>query len=625
MHRIKSKSLTSPRIGEGRKIPPFLAGKGVRGLGLWIAILLVLMPLLLTGCNPQNFKVEAARVPQIVLSTLSDPKTFNPAFNQEFPHIFLFTFDGLTRENGTTGEIEPSLAESWQFSPDKKRVVFTLRENLKWSDGQPLTADDVMFTFADVIFNPKVPTDNKDTLKIGANGVFPQINKLDERRVEFILPEPFAPFLRAMVVNPNGIAILPKHILYDTVKSLDSSGNLRLLSTWNTTTDPTKIIVNGPYKLESYLPGQRLVFRRNPYYWRKDKQGNQLPYIERIIWEFVESQDTQLLRFRSLDLDVIGDARPLRPEYYSLLKREENRADFKVYDGGSWSGTTYITFNLTQAKNAKGRPFVDPIKSRWFNNVAFRKAVAYGIDRKRILNNVFRGIGDIQDSPISLQSPYLLTAKDGLKTYDYNPSKAKEILVQAGFQYNSRGELLDSEGHRVSFNLLTNAGNKFREAMGAQIKEDLSKIGMQVKFNPINFNTLIEKTTTTRDWEAHIIGFTGGIEPHDGANLWTSRGGSHSFNLVSQPGQPPIQGWEPLEWEKEIDRLFTLGTQTLDENKRKEIYGEFQRVVQENLPVIHLVTENALMAVRNRVQGLKYSGLPTWGLWNIDELKVVDK
>ena len=590
----------------------------------WLSVLLTLIALTcqfaLTSCRPTEFKPEAAK-PQLVLSTLTDPKTFNPALNQEFPHIFLFTYDSLTRENGVTGEIEPALAESWKISEDKKRFVFTLREQLKWSDGKPLTADDVVFTYEDVIFNKQIPSDFKDSLKIGASGAFPKVQKLDARRVEFVLPEPFAPLLRA-VSAPDGVTILPKHVLEESVHTKNSDGNLRFLSTWGTNTDPTKIVVNGPYKIESFTSGERLVFRRNPYYWQRDAQGNKMPYIERIVWQFIENTDTQLLQFRSGALDVMGDVRPLRPEYFSLLKREEKRGKFNVHNGGPSSNTTYITFNLNKAKDKNNRPFVDPIKSRWFNNLAFRQAIAYALDRQRMLNNIFRGIGETQNSPISVQSPYYLSPKDGL-IYDYNLQRAKQLLLGAGFKYN-QGQLLDADNNRVRFSLLTNSGNKIREAIGSQIKVDLSRIGIQVDFSPINFNTLIDKITTSRDWDCHLIGFTGGVEPNNAANLWTSSGGSHSFNLKQQPGQSDIIGWASSDWEQEIDRLFSAGARELDEAKRKAIYGEFQRVVQQHLPVIYLVSETALAAVSDRIQGLKYSGLPSWGLWNIQELKIVD-
>lgn len=588
---------------------------------LFLSAISLMFPLVLSACNPHGYKTEAAQVSQLVLTSPTDPKTFNYANNQTFPSVFPFIYEGLTKENGLTGEYEPALAESWQFSPDKKRVVFTLREGLKWSDGQPLTADDVVFTYEDVVFNPLIPTDAKESIQIGQNKVFPKVRKINDRQVEFLLPEPFSPLLAATAA-PEGIMILPKHALAESLKTKGRDGNPKFISTWGTDTEPKQIVTNGPYVIDSYTAGQRLVLRKNPYYWRKDTQGNQLPHIERIIWQFIENQDNQLLKFRSGDLDVMGDTRPLRPEYFALLKREEKRGNFTVYNGGPWSGVLYLTFNLSKAKDQNGKSFVDPIKSRWFNTLEFRQAVAYAIDRTRINNNLFRGLGVVQNSPISVQSPFSLKA--GLPVYDYNPQKAKSLLKKAGFKYDNKGQLFDSEGNRVRFNLATNANNLTRVAIGAQVRQDLAKIGIQVDYSPINFNVLIDKINGNRGWDAHMIGFTGGIEPQGLANLWMTSGGSHSFNLKQQPGQPPIQGWQANDWEKEIDRLFIEGARELDLEKRKKIYGEFQKLVQEQLPVIHLVNDSAIMAVRNRVSGLKYSGLPSWGLWNIQELTVRD-
>jgi peptide/nickel transport system substrate-binding protein len=581
----------------------------------------LLLALLLGGCRLSAFKTKAANVPQLILTTPQDPKTFNFALNQEFPSIFLFCFRGLTKQEGTTGAIQPDLAESWTISPDQQHITFTLREGLNWSDGEPLTADDVVFTYRDVIFNDKIPSDARDTLRIGESRALPQVQKLDDRRVEFTLPEPFAPFLQTTVGPPTDVVILPKHALEKSVQTLDAKGNPLFLSTWGTNTNPNEIIVNGPYRIEHYEPGQRLIFRRNPYYWERDAQGQPLPYIDRIIWQVIDSMDTQLLAFRSGDLDVVGDVRPLRPEYFSLLKREEQRGKFKVLVGGPWSGETFITFNLNQANNASGQPFVNPIKSRWFNTLAFRQAVAYAIDRPRMINNIYRGISQPQNSPISVQSPYYLSPEQGLPVYDYNPEKARQLLQSAGFQYDPQGRLFDAAGNRVQFTLITNAGNKIREALGSQISADLSQIGMQVDFAPLNFNTLINKSTNSRDWDCILIGFTGSSEPYSGANLWLSSGGSHMFNLGPQPGQPAMTGWVVSDWEQTIDRLFNAGAREFDTTKRKQIYGDFQRLVQEQLPVIHLVHEIAVMAVRDRVQGLQYNGLPSWGLWNIQELK----
>jgi peptide/nickel transport system substrate-binding protein len=584
--------------------------------------LALICQLVLISCSPTYLKTEAAQVSQIVFTTLGDPKTFNYALNQEFPNVFLFTVEGLTAINYTNGAVEPALAESWQISTDKKRVVFTLREGVKWSDGAPLTAEDVVFTYNDIVFNKDIPTDARDILKIGTSGAFPKVQKLDEHRVEFILPEPFAPFLRTTAGAPNGIGIYPKHVLAESIKSKDSNGKPQFVSMWGTDTNPQTIVVNGPYQIESYTASQRIVFRRNPYYWRKDAQGNPQPYIERIIWQIVENTDTALIQFRSGDLDITEAWGRMPPEHYSLLKREEKRGNFKTYTADPRPGTNFISFNLNKGKR-NGTPLVELIKSRWFNTVEFRQAIAYAIDRQTMLNNSVRGLGELQNSPITIQSPYYLSPKEGLKAYDYNPEKAKELLQKAGLNYNDNNQLLDAEGNRVRFTLITNAENKTRVAMGAQIKQDLSKIGIQVDFNPIAFNTLTDKLANTLDWDCYLLGFTGSVEPNDSANTWSPDGGLHSFNQKPQPGQPPIEGREVAPWEAEIGRLYIEAARELDEGKRKAIYAETQRLTQEYLPMIYLVNAYSTSAIRDRLQNIKYS--PLGGvIWNLYELKVTD-
>ncbi|MBD1881055.1 ABC transporter substrate-binding protein [Coleofasciculus sp. FACHB-T130] len=605
------------QLGKGKEKSNFL-------LPLFLSFYFLLFPFALFGCHPTLLKTQASeKVSQLVTATLSDPKTFNWVLNQEFPHVFLFTYEGLTSENSVTGEIEPALAESWEISEDKRRIVFTLREGLKWSDGQPLTADDVVFTYEDVVLNKEILTDARDSLKIGTSGAFPQVRKLDARRVEFILPEPFAPFLRTTTGSKNdAIVILPKHALEDAVKSKNSEGKPRLMSIWGVDTNPAEIIVNGPYKIESYTTSERVVFRRNPYYWRRDVQGNQLPYIDRIVWQITENMDTQLLQFRSNGLDTTDGWGRLRPEDFPLLKQEEKRGKFTVYTGGPRSGTTFISFNLNKGRR-NGRPLIDPVKSRWFNNLSFRQAVAYAIDRQAMINNTLRGLGEMQNSPISVQSSYYITSAEGLKVYEYNPEKSKKLLLSAGFKYNNQGQLLDADGNRVQFTLITNAENQTRVSLGAQIKQSLSKIGIQVDFTPIAFNTLVDKLANTLDWECYLLGFTGGIEPHNGANVWLPDGGLHSFNQDAVSGSKPIQGREVAAWEAEIGHLYIKAAQELDEIKRKAIYAETQRITQEYLPMIYLVNPLSMSAVRDRVTGIKYSSLGG-ALWNVYELKVTD-
>ncbi|NEP57526.1 MAG: ABC transporter substrate-binding protein [Symploca sp. SIO2G7] len=566
-----------------------------------------------SACSLSQFETEAAQIPELVRGILTDPKTFNYALSQQSPNVFVLTYEGLITENPITGETEPALAQSWKISQDKLKIEFTLREGLQWSDGEPLTVDDVVFTYNDIYLNEAIPTDARDILRVGQSRQLPTVRKLDQQRVEFTVPEPFAPFL-----GSTGLPILPAHTLRKYVENQDADGKPLFLSTWGVDTPPKQIIVNGAYQLESYLPSQRIIFRRNPYYWRKDKQGNQQPYIERIIWQIVESKDTSLLQFRSGGLDYIS----VSPEYFSLLKRQEKQGNFNINNGGPAYGTIFISFNLNQGSR-NGKPLVDPIKSRWFNTVEFRQAVAYAIDRQTMINNTFRGLGERQNSPISIQSPYYLAPEQGLPVYNYNPDKARELLTSAGFQYNPQQQLLDAEGNRVRFVLITNAENNTRQAMAAQIKQDLSKIGIQVDFNPIAFGTLGDKLSNTLDWECHLLGFTGGNEPNSGSNIWSVEGGLHSFNQKPQPGKPEIQGRKVADWEQKISDLYIAAAQELDQQKRKEIYGETQRLTQKYLPMIYLVNPLSLAAVRDRIQGVEYSALG--GVtWNIHKLTVED-
>ena len=582
----------------------------------FVGLLALIVAIALSGCNPTELKTQAAQVPQMVVVTTTDPKTFNYALIQESPNISSFTYEGLASVNGATGNVEPALAESWTVSEDKLRFVFTLREGLKWSDGQPLTADDVIFTFNDIFLNKRIPTYSQDGLKIGKSKAFPKVRKLDDRRVEFTLPEPFSPFLRSIAA---GIAILPEHALRKAVETTRPDGRPEFLSTWGTDTDPAKIVVNGPYKLENYFSSERLTFRRNPYYWRKDAQGNPQPYIERIVWQIVENVDTALTQFRSGGLDLLE----IGPGSFQLLKREEKRANFAIQSAGPDSGTMFLCFNLNKGRR-NGKPLVDPIKSRWFNNVAFRQAIAYGIDRQALINNIFRGLGEPQDSPISVPSPYYLSPKEGLKSYDYNPEKAKELLLGAGFKYDNKNQLLDDQGNPVRFTMLISAGG--RPLITAQIKQNLSKIGIQVDLQFLSFNIIGEKISNSLDWECWYGAITGGLEPADGANIWSVDGNFHVFNQKPQSGQPPIEGQEVADWEKKIDQLYIEGAREFDEAKRKAIYAETQRLAQENLPFIHLVNSLALVAVRNSIQGVKYTSIfssPASFNWNIYELKVV--
>jgi len=549
---------------------------------------------------------------ELVQAILSDPKTFNPvvATDATSSGVGSMIFDGLVFNNPQTGENEPALAESWEFSPDKLKLIFTLRKNLKWSDGQPLTAEDVDFTYNRLYFNPKIPASSRDGFRIGESKTLPKVKKLNDLQIEFTLSEPFAPFL-----GNASVGILPAHVLRSTLEKTDRDGNIKFLTTWTLNTPPAQIPANSAYKIASYATAQRVVFEANPYYWKKEVVNEDIPHIKRVVWEIVESTDTSLMQFRSGSLDSIS----VSPENFSLLKKEENKGNFRIEEGGPDYGTNYLVFNLNTGTRA-GKPLIAPRKSRWFNNLEFRKAVAYALNRQRMVKNIYRGLGQPQNSFISVQSPF---AYEELEGYSYNPEKAKQLLKEAGFTYNQKGKLFDDRGNQVKFTLNTNTGNKIRESMGEQVEADLEAIGIDVNFKAINFNVLVGKLSGSLDWECIILGLTGGNEPNNGANVWFTDGNMHMFNQKPAPGQQPIENRRVAEWEKEIDRLFIQGARELDEEKRKAIYVEIQQLVSDNVPFIYLVNPKSFGAVRNNIEGVEYSALGG-AFWNLDELKITE-
>ncbi|MEZ2276465.1 MAG: ABC transporter substrate-binding protein [Microcoleus sp.] len=578
----------------------------------WLAVLLAaIVTIALSACTP----VRSQLTNRLIVPTPSGPATFNYPLNQSAYSVFGYLNEGLINENGLTSELEPGLAESWEVSKDGKKIVFTLREGLKWSDGEPMTTDDIIFSYDKIYFNDKIPSGLKDTLRVGMSRQFPKLKKIDSRRVEFSVAEPFAPFIR----YAGGIPILPAHILQESVDNTDSEGKPKFLTTWGTDTDPQKIVGNGQYRMLSYTPNQRVVLERNPYFWRKDTQGTTQPYIQQIVWQIIENTDTQLLNFRSGDLDSLD----VQPEVFPLLKREEKRGKYTVFNGGPDTGSVFMCFNLNQGRNAQNQPFVDPIKSRWFATKEFRQAIAYGINRDAMTNNIYRGLGAPLHSPIPAQSPFYLSPKEGLKTYNYDPKKAKELLLTAGFKYNDAGDLLDREGNKVRFTLLMAAGKKVREQMGTQIKQDLGKLGIQIDTQFLSFNTYVEKLRLTKNWDTYLGGFTGGLEPHSGYNIWSVNGTLHSFNQGPQAGEPPIKGWKVADWEQKIDDLYVKASQELNEPKRKEIYAETQRIIAEQAPFIYMVNPLTFEAVRDRISGVRYSAIGG-AFWNLYELKITE-
>ncbi len=533
---------------------------------------------------------------RMVLSTTSDPKSFNDMVAKETSTTMItgFLFEGLTRMNVETLQVEPNLAQRWTVSKDGLTWVFDLRRDVRWSDGVAFTADDVLFTFNDLIYNPQVANSSRDVFTIDGKPF--KVEKMDDYTVRFILPVKFAPFLKGMTQS-----VLPKHKLEKSV----SDGKFNF--TWGIDTDPHDIVGQGAFVLDQYHPGERVVLKRNPYYWKKSKEGDSLPYLNEMMILIVPSSDVELLKFMEGSLDYYD----VRGMDYALLKPLESKKDFTVYDMGPSMGSSFLVFNLNPRQDEKSKKaYVDPIKLSWFNDIHFRQAVAHAIDREQMTKIVFNGLGYPQMSPISPADVFFYNPH--VTSYTYDLSKAREILTKAGYtDKNGDGFIEDPQGRKIEFNLATNADSPERMDIASIIRQDLEHLGMDVRLSPVEFNTLVGKMTSTYDWDVVVLSLTGGIEPHFGKNVWSSDGQLHMWN--------PRQESPATDWEKRIDQLFSQGVQELNEEKRKIIYDEFQQIVSDNLPVIYTVLSARMVAVSNKFGNLRpssYGGI----LHNIEEI-----
>ncbi|MEB3198083.1 MAG: ABC transporter substrate-binding protein [Candidatus Sericytochromatia bacterium] len=542
----------------------------------------------------------------LIAGAYEDPKTFNPTLvtDSVSGRFVSYLFEALCEEDPTTYEVEPILAKSWEVSSDGLTYTFHMREGVKWHDGKPLTAKDVVFTYMEVLRNEEIPWDSRDVIKI--DGQLPDVSAPDARTVVFKLPKAFAPFMR----TASGVPILPEHVFGPWVREKGPNGKPLSNSQWGVNADPRLIIGSGAWMVENYQPGQRIVFKRNPHYFRTNRHKQPLPYLDRLEVPFLKNLETAILKFKAGETD----AQWLPGKDFTYMKPLEAQGNFTIVNGGPDFRTSYFAFNLNPGKNKEGKPYVDPVKLKWFSDRRFRQAVSYAIDREAIIKNVFRGMGAQQNSPIFQKSPFY---DPSVASYALNLDKAQALLAEAGFKRDG-AVLKDPAGHAVEFTLLHQLGSKDSELEANMIVQDLKKLGITMKMQQVTFNVHLARTHETKDWDAVIGAWGAGIEPHGVAHLWTSHGQSHFFNL--NPAKVPHPS-PAYPWEKRIDELFAEGASTIDEAKRKRIYSEFQQLVMNEQIMIFLPVFNYTVAVRNSLGNTRpnpYNPLGiSWNAWEI--------
>jgi peptide/nickel transport system substrate-binding protein len=524
----------------------------------------------------------------LITGEISDPRTFNSIVSQETSSTIPLgrVFDGLVVTNWDTTEIEPALAESWTTSADGRTWTFRLRKGVRFHDGVELTADDVVFNM-EAAFTPDVQGGRRDVLTIAGKPI--KWRKVDTYTVEFQTAEPFGAFLRTMASD-----ILPKHKLDAALRG----GGAEFNKTWGVNTPPREIVGTGPFIMQSYTPGERLVFLRNPRYWKVDPAGNRLPYLARHVQLVVPNFDTLRLKFQAGETDVYG----IRPREFAEFKAGEQAGKYTVYESGPTSSTEFLMLN----ENPKA---LRPPKLTWFTNTKFRQAISYAIDRTAIANQIYGGRGAPQFGPITPANKIFFNPN--VKRYPHDVARAEAVLAEAGFRKGGDGILRDAAGNVVEITLSTNSENSERVNIGNLVRQDLARVGIKATLAPEAFNALIGKMAANGDVEGLVWGFTGGVDPATSQNIWKSSGSLHRWN--------PRQEKPATPWEAEIDKLFDQAGTTLDQNRRKQLYNRWQEIVAEQQPLIYLVNTLTASAARNTLANIRPSGF-AGTTWNIDQI-----
>jgi peptide/nickel transport system substrate-binding protein len=544
---------------------------------------------LLTSSNPVGQSGG-----HLVVSLRSEPKTLNPVTSVDISSrevIAQMTAD-LIHINRLSQNIEPALAKSWKVSPDGLRYTIELRRGLRFSDGQPLTVDDVVFSFA-VYLDENVHSPQRDSLMVGGKPI--AVRRADSGTIVFQLAQPYAAAERLF----DSVSILPRHLLEAAYKEG------KLAQSWGLTTSALQIAGLGPFRLKEYVAGQYLVLERNPYYWKIDQEKHRLPYLDQITFLFVPNADAEVMRFQAGDTDIINR---VSAEDYSLLEKDQAARSFRVYDVGPSLEYNFLFFNLNSVLPAQSDI---SRKQNWFRQTKFRQAVSLAIDREGINRLVYRGRATPLWTPVTQASSFWVN--NSIPHPPRSIEQARKLLESAGFSWSHDGDLTDLSGAGVKFSIITSASNSQRTQMATIIQQDLKELGISVQVVPLEFRSVLDRIFQTHDYDAAVLGLGGGdVDPNSQMNVWLSSGNDHVWDIgETHPA---------TSWEAEIDQLMEKQLSTLKPEVRKLLYERVQQIIATNLPVISLVSPNTLVGAKDQLANFRPAVLDPHTLWNSQEL-----
>ena len=574
-----------------------------RRLALSVAVALLGL-LSAAGCRSNTASDSATKtvgnrdVPrggELTASVRSEPRSFNRHAGRDSTTGLMsnLTQSRLVRVNQATQELEPQLAESWTSADDGRRVTMKLRQGVVFSDGLPFTADDVLFSF-EAAYDEKGGSVLTDSMQ--ALGKNLRVTAADPHTVVITFPVPFAPGIRIL----DSLPILPRHKLDAALKAG------AIAKAWGIDTPPSEVVGLGPFVLEQYLPGQRVVFARNPHYFGKAPDGSPLPYLDRVVVEILPDQNAELLRLQSGQLDTMTSE--ISPESYAPLKRAAGEGKVKLLDLGVSRNADGLWFNLRPgAIGADGR-------AAWLQRDELRRAISMAVDRKLFADTVFFGAGVPVYGPETPANT--IWYWPGLPQTPHDPAAAKRLLATIGLtDRNGDGLLEDAQNRPARFTLLTQKGRGNLERGAAVIRDELKKIGLTVDVVTLDASAVIDQILHARYEAIYFNADKSDLDPGTNPDFWFSSGSAHMWNLEEKT---PVTAWE-----RRIDELMAHQIASTDIAERKATYNEVQKIFSEHEPIVYFVAPRIYVAHAARVTNLTPGEFRPQLLWRPETVAVV--
>ena len=526
-----------------------------------------LMCTALTGCGSSGSETSEGETKDTIVYSMNTATQgiFNPLIsNLAMDHYVESVVYASLMTVNDQGELETYLADEYEVSDDQKTITYKINEDAKWHDGEDVTAEDIAFTFTSMasgdytggyygdVQNIKGAQDYHD----GKSSEIEGIKVVDENTIEIEFEKVYAP----AVTNLGTVQILPEHVWSEVA-----------VGEW---TNKTELLNNpigcGPYKLTEYKSGSYVKFEATSDFFGGEAKTKNLVFK-------VINADTTQAEFKSGSIDIANVEGLTKADIDSLVEEGYKKIDYDNYM------FTYMGFNLRNEK---------------LQDVNLRKAFMHAINREGIVDNVVEGRGQVVNAPM-LPSSWAYPEESMLDSYEYDVEKAKSLLKEAGWEDKDGDGIVENEdGEKLELTLVCQTNHPIREKTAVVIQENLKEIGVKIEIDSMEYSSVMDQVVANHEFDLYMMGNTLSLDP-DPRPMW------HSDAISNEKG---VVGYNIVAYyNEETDKLIEEGNATLDQSERKEIYNEFGKILNEDVPEAYLFCQDIERVYNSKLEGYKPS------------------